>query len=131
MFCDPYNYYMETRLKTCLSLSIYIYLTMFSQHLFSKDLTGSLLEVITSIRRPIYTYLYVHILMIKIIVLFSFYMLTDVNVKSKCTCVNVQRFKDMFANSKRLLAVATTACRPGFYSQPSVFYFKVFYFAIC
>ena len=93
---------------------------MFSQHLFSKDLTGSLPEVITSIRRPIYTYLYVQILMIKIIVLFSFYMLTDVNVKSKCTCVNVQRFKDMFANSKRLLAVPTTACRPGFYSQPSI-----------
>ena len=47
-------------------------------------------------------------------------MLTDVNVKNKCTCVDVERFKDMFANSKRLLAVATTACRPGFYSQPSI-----------
>ena len=32
----------------------------------------------------------------------------------------VERFKDMFANSKRLLAVATNACRPGFYSQPSI-----------
>ena len=48
-------------------------------------------------------------------------MLTDVNVKNKCTCVDVERYKDMFANSKRLLAVATTACRPGFYSQPSNF----------
>ena len=47
-------------------------------------------------------------------------MLTDVNVKNKCTCVDVERYKDMFANSKRLLAVATTACRPGFYSQPSI-----------
>ena len=78
MFCDPYNY-METRLKTCL----YIAITMLVQQLFSKDLTGSLLEVITSIRRPIYTYLYVHILMIKIIVLFSLYLI-DVNMKSKC-----------------------------------------------
>ena len=87
---------------------------MFAQQLFSKDLTGSLLEAITSIRRPIYTYLYVHIL----IVFFSFVSLQ--NVKNKCTCVDVERFKDMFANSKRLLAVATTACRPGFYSQPSI-----------
>ena len=47
-------------------------------------------------------------------------MLTGVNVKNKCTCVDVERFKDMFANSKRLLPVATTACRPGFYSQPSI-----------
>ena len=47
-------------------------------------------------------------------------MLTDVNVKNKCTCVDVEKFKDMFANSKRLLAVATTAFRPGFYSQPSI-----------
>ena len=47
---------------------VYIAITMFAQQLFSKDLTGSLLEAITSIRRPIYTYLYVHIL----IVLFSF-----------------------------------------------------------
>ena len=86
---------------------------MFSRYLFSKDLTGSLLDVITSIRRLIYTYLYVQILMIKITVLFSFYMPADVNVKSKCTCVSVQRFKEMFANSKRLLAVATTACRPS------------------
>ena len=38
-----------------------------------------------------------------------FYMLTDVNVKNKCSCVDVERFKDMFGNSKRLLAVATTA----------------------
>ena len=47
-------------------------------------------------------------------------MLTEINVKNKCTCVVVERFKDMFASSKRLLAVATTACRPGFYSQPSI-----------
>ena len=47
---------------------VYIAITMFAQQLFSKDLTGSLLEAITSIRRPIYTYLYVLIL----IVLFSF-----------------------------------------------------------
>ena len=40
-------------------------------------------------------------------------MLTDVNVKSKCTCVDVKIFKDMFANSKRLLAVATAG-------QPSI-----------
>ena len=46
-------------------------------------------------------------------------MLTDVNVKNKCACVDVERFKDTFANSKRLLAVAITACRQGFYSQLS------------
>ena len=45
-------------------------------------------------------------------------MLTDVNVKNKCTCVDVERFKDMFASSKRLLAVATTT--GFFYSQPSI-----------
>ena len=47
-------------------------------------------------------------------------MLTDVNAKSKCTCVDVERFKDIFANSKRSLAVATTAHRPGFYGRPSI-----------
>ena len=47
---------------------VYIAITMFAQQLLSKDLTGSLLQAITSIRRPIDTYLYVHIF----IVLFSF-----------------------------------------------------------
>ena len=60
-------------------------------------------------------------------------MLTDVNVKNKCTCVVVERFKDMFASSKRLLAVATTASRPGFYSQPPsiclLFLSFLFYYA--
>ena len=70
MFCDPYNY-IETRLKTCL----YIVITMLVQQLYFKDLTGLLLEVITGKRRPIYTNLYVHILMIKIMVLFSLYAL--------------------------------------------------------
>ena len=57
-------------------------------------------------------------------------MLTDVNVKNKCTCVDVERFKDMFANSKRLLAVATTADQAFIVSHLSVFYFSVFYFAM-
>ena len=47
-------------------------------------------------------------------------MLTDVNAKSKCTRVDVKRFKDIFENSKRSLAVATTAHRPGFYSWPLI-----------
>ena len=66
-------------------MSICSYNIMFAQQLFSKDLSGSLREVITSIRGPIYTYLYVHILMIKDYRFVLFYMLIDVNVKSKCT----------------------------------------------
>ena len=60
-------------------------------------------------------------------------MLTDVNVKNKCTCVVVERFKDMFASSKRLLAVATAllhADQVFMVSHLSVFYFSVFYFAM-
>ena len=58
-------------------------------------------------------------------------MLTDVNVKNKCTCVDVEIFKDMFANSKSLLAVATAAADQVFIvNHLSVFYFSVFYFAM-
>ena len=58
-------------------------------------------------------------------------MLTDVNVKNKCTCVDVERCKDMFSNSKRLLAVATAAANQAFIvSHLSVLYFSVFYFAM-
>ena len=52
----------------------YVAVTILAQQLFSTDLSGSLLEVIISIRRPIYTDLYELIFMIKITVLF-FYVL--------------------------------------------------------
>ena len=58
-------------------------------------------------------------------------MLTDVNVKNKCTCVDVERFKDMFENSKRLLRLLLLHADQAFIvSHLSVFYFSVFYFAM-
>ena len=123
MFCN----YMETRLKTC--LYIYSYNNVCTATIFQRP--NWIIEIITNIRRPIYTYLYVHILMIKDYRFVLFYMLTDVHAKSKCTCVDVERFKDMFANSERSLAVATAHTDQAFIvGHRSVFYFSVFYFAM-
>ena len=102
---------METRLKTCL----YSYNNVCTAAVFQR------LNWIIALGHHKHkkTYLYVSICTYSYrFVLFC--MLTDVNVKNKCTCVDVERSEDMFANRKRLLAVATTACRPGFYSQPSI-----------
>ena len=103
---------------------------MFAQQLFSEDLIGSSLEVITSMKK---TYLYVSICTFsyRFVV---FYILTYVNVKNKCTCVDVERFKDMFANSKRLSAYLRSlllhADQAFIVSDLSAFYFPAFYFAM-
>ena len=111
MFCDRYNY-METRLKTCLYSFNNVCTATIFQRLNWIIPWGHHKHKKTYLQVSICTYSYRFVL---------FCMLnTDVNVKNKCTCTDVERFKDMFANSKRLLAVAATACRPGFYSQPSI-----------
>ena len=102
MFCDRYNY-IETRLKTCLYSYNNVWTATIIQRLNWIIASSHHKHKKTYRYVSICTYFYRFVL---------FCMLTDLNVKNKCTCVDVERFKDMFANRKRLLAVATTACRP-------------------
>ena len=58
-------------------------------------------------------------------------MLTGVNVKNKCTCVDVERFKTCSQTANAYLRLLLVHADQAFIvSHLSVFYFSVFYFAM-